>query len=481
MTIDRKNLFSNKRIRRILILVLVAFFLIIGLLSFLFYKFTLNNFVKSELMKLQGISNSIALQINGDVHDDLMMKYKFIDGIKNNNEDTTYLNLHNLLKRNHDANMLKSPIYTLVKSMDNKAYEFGITSNAEPYYRHKYTSFPISLFEQYNTGGTIEPYQDEFGTWLSAFSPVKNSEGKNIAIVMVDEKLSNFLAISRRQLIEALLIAISLFTLMYFLLMYILREILKRENDDKNLLAESNATNEKMTIDLEKAYIQLSNISELRKEMIANVSHDLRTPLSNILGYMEIIRDRDDLSEQEKSNYLGIAYKEADRMKSMVSDLFELSKLEAGQIVLEKETFNISELIHDVAQKYTLQLKAKHIELKFDINENVGLVNGDIKYIERVFQNLLDNAVKYVYEGGFILLSVIDAGNKVKVKVCNNGDPIEEEDRKHVFERYYKNSSEKGSTGLGLAISKKIMDLHENAINVEVNGNINSFWFGIDK
>jgi signal transduction histidine kinase len=432
-------------------------------------------------MKLQGISNSIALQINGDEHDALMMKYKVIDEIKTNNQDSVYLKIHALLRRNYDANMLKSPIYTLVKSLDKKTYEFGVTSNAEPYYRHKYNSFPNSLFEMYNTGGTIEPYKDEFGTWLSAFSPVKNTKGENIAIVMVDEKLSNFLAISREQLVKALLIAISLFSLMYFALLFILRGILSRENDDKNLLQESNAMNEQMKIDLEKAYGQLSKVSELRKEMIANVSHDLRTPLSNILGYLEILRDKRNLSTEEGYKYLTIAHNEADRMKSMVADLFELSKLEAGQIALNQEAFNIAELIHDVAQKYAIQLKAKHIELEYKVDQEIGHVYGDIKYLERVFQNLMDNAVKYVYEGGFILLSVIDAGDKVKVKVCNNGDPIDEEDQKHIFERYYKNNSEKGSTGLGLAIAKKIMGLHNNQIKVEVNGNINSFWFEIGK
>ncbi len=481
MTPERKKLLSNKRIRRILILVMVAFFIIIGILSLLFYKYTLNNFVQSELMKLRGISNSIALQIDGDVHDKLMMKYKTKDGIFNNYDDSTYLKLHQLLLKNHDANMLKTPVYTLVKSMDEKFYEFGITSQEKPYFRHKYESFPLSLFEKYNTGGLIEPYKDEFGTWLSAFSPIKNSQGQNVAIVMVDEKLEIFLTASRILLMEALAAAIVIFSIMYFFLLYILRGILKRENDDKILLEESNAANENMRLQLQNANQQLSSINDLRKEMMANISHDLRTPLATIIGYIDVLRNSEKLDELNEKDYLNTVHSEAIRMKSMVADLFELTKLESGFFKLNKEAFNVAELLQDVAQKYAIKMKAKHIELKYNVDSDIQLVYGDIKYLERVLQNLMDNAVKFVFEGGFIMLSVINAGQRVKVKVCNNGEPISTGDQSKMFDRYYKETSEKGGAGLGLAIAKKILELHDNDIWVEVNENINTFWFFIDK
>lgn len=477
----RNNLLGNRRIGRIMILVLVAFFFIIAVLSFLFYKYSLNNFIQSELMKLRGVSNSIALQINGDQHEELMLKYPFKDGISKNETDSIYLQMHQLLKSNYGANMLKSPVYTLVRSLKKNYYEFGVTSYDTPYFRHKYTTFPTSLFDKYNTGGTIEPYKDEFGTWLSAFSPIKNSKGENIAIVMVDEKLENFLKASRIQLVKALAIAVTLFSVMYFFLLFILRGILRRENDDKILLQESFKVNEGMKIELQNANSQLEHINEVRKEMIANISHDLRTPLSTIIGYLELFKNEDKIYDDNHSSYLSIAYNEALRLNAMVSDLFELSKLESGHTKLDMEVFNIAELVHDVALKYDLKLKARHINLLYNIDNNGQLVLGDIKYIERVFQNLLDNAIKFVYEGGFIKISVLDEAGLIKVKVCNNGDPISDKEQENIFDRYYKNPSEKGGAGLGLAIAKKILDLHGQKIEVQVDGNINSFWFNIKK
>jgi signal transduction histidine kinase len=476
------RLLQNRRMKRIMILVFVAFFIILLSLSALFYRNTLQNFEKSELMRLQGISNSLALLINGDEHERLMMKYTHKDDITNINQDTLYHKIHKLLNANFSANMLKSPIYTLIKSMDGKTYEFGVTSQDKPYFRHQYKSFPPNLLDMYATGGTIPEYTDEFGTWLTAFSTIKNKKDETVALLMVDETLESFLSTARRQALRSIWISMGIFTLMYSLLLYILKEILEKENIDKILLEESNAANEIMKKELQISNEKLTDIDDLRKEMIANISHDLRTPLASVMGYIEMAKDKKDASNEDKKNYLNIAFSEANRLRSMVSDLFELSKLESGQQVLNMEPFNINELVYDVSQKYRLQIEAKHIDLIYELKEGVSLAYGDIKYIDLVFQNLLDNAIKHVYEGGFVKITVAEDDKYIKVKVCNLGDPIEETDRPHLFDRYYKVSSKNG-TGLGLAISQKICDLHQCSIQLDVDRkeNINSFWFTIPK
>jgi signal transduction histidine kinase len=475
-----QTLFGNSRLRRIFLLVLLGFVAIVTVLSVLFYQYTINNFEKNELIRLRGISNTVAWQLQGEYHKTLLDRHTNYNDITRNGQDSLYDYIHEILKNNYNAYMLKSPLYTLVKSSKGNYYEFGVTSNETPYFRHEYHSFPVSILDMYDTGGEVGPYSDEFGTWLSAFSPIKDSNGNNIAIVMADEKFESFIKSARSQLIRTLSVVLGIFLFMASILIYILREILKKENKFINSLTLSNEENQKMRNQLSISNEKLNSINELRKEMIANISHDLRTPLSNILGYIDLIRSKKAIDKEQESQFLDISHKEALRMRQMVTDLFELSILESGEIKLQKEPFNISEMISDVVSKYQPLIKEKNIEMICDIDSEANMVNGDIKYIERVFQNLVDNAIKYSFQDGFIKFSLIKWGDKAKVKVCNQGEPISEEYRGQIFERYFKNSSHSGSAGLGLAIAKKICDLHGSEIELEVNGNINSFYFTVD-
>jgi signal transduction histidine kinase len=217
--------------------------------------------------------------------------------------------------------------------------------------------------------------------------------------------------------------------------------------------------------------------------MISNISHDLRTPMAGIIGFLELIKNsQPSLNDEEKNKYIDIAYSETIRLNHLVSDLFEITKLESGQLKINKEPFNIYELVSDIIQKYQLRIRAKHVELNFEIEENQGLAYGDIKYIDRVFQNLLDNAVRYVDEGGYIKIWILDAGDKFKVKICNSGDLIPKEDLDIIFERYYTNEkSDNARSGLGLAIAKSICTLHGCTIKAEINNSVNSFWFTVPK
>ncbi len=175
--------------------------------------------------------------------------------------------------------------------------------------------------------------------------------------------------------------------------------------------------------------------------------------------------------------------KRKDLNQLVISDLFELSQsLESGQIKINAEVFNIYELVSDIVQKYQLKIKAKHVDLNFEIHENLGLAYGDIKYIDRVFQNLLDNAVRYVDEGGYIKIWILDAKDNFKVKICNSGDLIPQEDLDVIFDRYYTSEkTDQTRSGLGLAIAKSICTLHGCSIKAESNEFVNSFWFTVPK
>lgn len=214
---------------------------------------------------------------------------------------------------------------------------------------------------------------------------------------------------------------------------------------------------------------QLKEVDELRRDLIANVSHDLRSPMAVIHGYIETLIIREDkISEKERKKYLEIVLQSSEKLEKLVSDLFELSKLEAHQVKVERQSFNLGELITQTEQSFLLQAEKKNIKLQTTIPEKIQ-VNADINLMQRVIQNLMDNALKYTPENGEVNISTRQNKNDIVVEVKNSGAGIPEEDLGNIFDRYYMAGTHKdqeNATGLGLAIVKKIMDLHQSAIKV---------------
>lgn len=219
---------------------------------------------------------------------------------------------------------------------------------------------------------------------------------------------------------------------------------------------------------IEQNIQELKGVDNLRRELISNVSHDLRTPVASIQGYAEtLLLKKDDIQPKEREKYLEIIYKSCGRLKKLVEDLFELSKLQTNQIKPETEPFSIAELVYDIANKYRIISKKKGISINTMIEKDVPLVEADISMIDRVLQNLIDNAVKYCEEGDTINIEINSKKTgKVEVRVIDSGEGIKQEDLSNVFQRYYKGGSDRQSSGLGLAIVKKIIELHQSTIQV---------------
>jgi signal transduction histidine kinase len=223
-----------------------------------------------------------------------------------------------------------------------------------------------------------------------------------------------------------------------------------------------------MATTIEQNIEELKGVDQLRRELISNVSHDLRTPVASIQGYAEtLILKKDSVSKEEQNKYLNIIYKSCGRLKKLVEELFELSKLQTNQISPQSEPFSISELVHDIANKYRILSQKKGVSVNTVIDKNIPLVKADISMIDRVLQNLIDNAIKFCNEGDTINIEIdLKKENWVEVRVADSGQGIKQEDLPNVFQRYYKGQDDKQSTGLGLAIVKKIIDLHNSQIKV---------------
>ncbi len=229
----------------------------------------------------------------------------------------------------------------------------------------------------------------------------------------------------------------------------------------------------------------LKQTDDLRRELIANVSHDLRTPLASIQGYVETILMKEDrLHAQERQNFLQIILKDTERLSRLVHELFDLSKLEANQVTPEKESFSLSELAQDVVMKFQAKAVSLDVALKPSIDEGLPLVDGDIALIERALSNLIDNALDYTPAGGQVIVAVAHRNGGLRVSVRDTGVGIAAEDIDHIFDRYFrgrkKKSRNSSSTGLGLAIAQKIIKLHESKIFVHSNeGEGSVFYFDL--
>jgi signal transduction histidine kinase len=224
----------------------------------------------------------------------------------------------------------------------------------------------------------------------------------------------------------------------------------------------------RMADEIQKNIKDLEDLDSLRKELISNISHDLRTPVASIQGYAEtLIMKKDQISEDEREKYLDIIVKSCERLKNQVADLFELSKLQANQVDLQPEPFSIAELVQDVVNKYSILSQKKGININVLFSKDIPLVQADLSLIDRALQNLLDNAIKFCREGDIINIEInTKKPGEVELKISDSGAGISQDDLPYIFERYYKNLDHEESTGLGLAIVKKIIDLHESSIEV---------------
>ena len=224
----------------------------------------------------------------------------------------------------------------------------------------------------------------------------------------------------------------------------------------------------------QRIYSQMEKLQQtdsLRRELVANVSHDLRTPLASLNGYLETLLLKDDqLSDEERRSYLQVAHRHSERLSHLVVELFELAKLEADELKPSPESFSLAELVYDVAQKFDLRAQQKNIRIEVDVDDNIPFVEADVGMIERVLDNLIDNALKHTPQHGSIRLKLVADNDRVDVTVADTGYGIAEDELSNIFRRFYRKGDARDSqgsgAGLGLAIAYRIVELHGSRLSV---------------
>ena len=294
---------------------------------------------------------------------------------------------------------------------------------------------------------------------------------------------------------------ISFFIIQYRVERFIYRRV-KKIYDDLTLLESASIRNQPITTDMatltkeidkyakdKKLEIETLKVrEEYRKEFFGNVSHELKTPLFTVQGYIETLLDGALEDKKISRKYLSRANKGVERLIFIMKDLDMITKLELGDLDLNIETFNIVELVQNVFDLFEMKAKKKRITLMFDREYNEPImVNADRERIQQVLTNLIVNSIKYGLEKGTTEVSIENLiKNKVIVRVTDNGEGISKQNLHRIFERFYRvdksGSRKEGGSGLGLSIVKHIIEGHDEKIYVESEFGVGSeFSFTLEK
>jgi signal transduction histidine kinase len=240
---------------------------------------------------------------------------------------------------------------------------------------------------------------------------------------------------------------------------------------DSDEIGQLRAAFGRMASKIQQQFEGLKETDRLRRELISNVSHDLRTPLSSMHGYVEtLLIKNEELPVEERRRLLEITRKHTVRLGQLVGDLFDLSRLESASITPALEQFSLAELLQDITQEFALQAEQKGVSLSVSGDPQQSQVVADIGLMQRVLENLIRNALKFTPAGGSIDINLQKRPDRVCVAVSDTGCGIAESELERVFDRFYRvdqgEEGGSGSAGLGLAIVRKILDLHGSRITV---------------
>lgn len=236
---------------------------------------------------------------------------------------------------------------------------------------------------------------------------------------------------------------------------------------------------------LEYTKDELSKTENLRRELLANVSHDLKTPLTMIKAYAEMVRDVTYKDDTKRTKDLNIIIEETDRLNVLVNDILELSKIQSGTQKLTIEQFDLEKFVKNIIKRYDIMSENKKYKFKVSINKNI-IVSADRKRIEQVMYNLINNAINYTGDDKKIIINALELENTVRIEVKDTGKGIDKEELENIWDKYYKidktHSREQVGSGVGLSIVKNILINHNCNYGVEsIKENGTTFYFELPK
>ncbi len=240
-----------------------------------------------------------------------------------------------------------------------------------------------------------------------------------------------------------------------------------------------------MAVNLNKMVGDIRNLMDkereaerTKNELITNVAHDLRTPLTSIIGYLELLSGKVEIPRDMQKKYIDIAYAKSKRLEKLIEDLFGFTKLNYGRVSMHVSRVDVVKLLSQLLEEFYPSFKNKNLSYELKSNVPAMVINADGNLLARLFDNLINNAIKYGADGKRVLVDIHASGQVVAISVTNYGYVIPEEELPLIFNKFYRveqsRSTNTGGTGLGLAIVKNIVDMHGGTISVasDLNGTV---------
>lgn len=468
--------------------------LVLGFFMYHSYQQNLMYAEESELRSLEGIAKTLALNIDGNLHEKLVCNLTEKDAIKSNADNKTYEKMHQLLKETQKINNLENPIYTLFKNSDctNESESqgkilFGISSTV-PFFRHQYELYPEALKNNFSTGGVIGEYDTKNGSWLSAFHPIKNRNGKTVGVVQVDKSFNDFVATARKTLLNESLYALLFLFLVTAGFIYAYRVILESMSKINVTLEEAvskrtkelNASNhalkgltekleilvEQRTNELKLTNAELEKSNDKLKSFARVASHDLRAPLRSISGFAQLFKRRYASKVDESGNeYLEFIITNAQKMSDLIAEILSTS-VTPKENRNELKWVNLNEVVDGVINNLSISISKYKASVSF---YNLPTLKGYNSEFVQLFQNLISNSIKY---------SRPDVPPKVKIvshqkddsfliTVSDNGKGISEEALKTIFNEFDRGDvKDNNGFGIGLATCQRIIKEYNGTMKV---------------
>lgn len=249
-----------------------------------------------------------------------------------------------------------------------------------------------------------------------------------------------------------------------------------QSSDELGKMAE---TVNDMAYQLKTSLEEERRLEKTKNDLITNVSHDLRTPLTSALGYLQLLTNLEYQDEEQMRKYSTIAYHQCNNLKVLIDDLFEFTKLSSPGIILTKRLINVKELLEQIVLGFMPSFMEAGIEYRFQVPDDKIQIEADPILLKRVFDNLISNAIKYGKEGRYLDVELCREDSDVVIRIINYGQTIPESDLPYIFEKFYRVDKSRtdmaGGSGLGLAIVKSIIDLHDGSITVDSRENRTMF------